>query len=67
MALKRVSVLVEGEDLDLIKAAAARRGVSEAELLREGVHRIAWVYRAWSEPFVSDGETFDLGGPPYRK
>lgn len=67
MALKRVSVLVEGADLALIEAAAARRGVSEAEVLREGVHRIAWAYRAWSEPFVSDGETFDLGGPPSRK
>ncbi|GAA5050961.1 hypothetical protein [Streptomyces similanensis] len=67
MALKRVSLLVEGADLALIEAAAARRGVSEAELLREGVHRIARAYRAWGEPFVSDAETFDLGGLPYRK
>ncbi|MFD4024757.1 CopG family transcriptional regulator [Streptomyces sp. NPDC058576] len=63
MALKRTNVYADEEDLDLIKEAAKRLGVSEAELIREGIHRIALARRVWDEPFVTDEETFDLGGP----
>ncbi|MEV1084200.1 CopG family transcriptional regulator [Streptomyces sp. NPDC050211] len=63
MALKRTNVYADDSDLALIKDAAARLGVSEAEIIREGIHRIALAHRVWDEPFVSDDETFDLGGP----
>ncbi|WP_077796061.1 CopG family transcriptional regulator [Streptomyces sp. JHA26] len=63
MALKRTNVYAEDSDLALIKEAAARLGVAEAEIIREGIHRIALAHRVWGEPFVSDEETFDLGGP----
>ncbi|MBA4864746.1 hypothetical protein H1V43_26020 [Streptomyces sp. PSKA54] len=63
MALKRTNVYADDSDLALIKDAAARLGVPEAEIIREGIHRIALAHRVWNEPFVSDEETFDLGGP----
>ncbi|MDQ0813805.1 hypothetical protein QFZ63_005519 [Streptomyces sp. B3I7] len=63
MALKRTNVYAEDSYLDLIKEAAARLGVAEAEIIREGIHRIALAHRVWGEPFVSDDETFDFGGP----
>nr|WTB31905.1 ribbon-helix-helix domain-containing protein [Streptomyces sp. NBC_00830] len=66
MALKRTNVYADEEDLALIKEVAARTGVSEAELIREGIHRIALARRIWDEPFVTDEETFDLGGPVTR-
>ncbi|MFD5974339.1 CopG family transcriptional regulator [Streptomyces bacillaris] len=66
MALKRTNVYADDEDLALIKEAAGRLGVSEAELIREGIHRIALARRVWDEPFVTDEETFDLGGPVTR-
>jgi hypothetical protein len=67
MALKRTNVYAEDDDLLLIKEAAARLGVPEAEIIREGIHRIALAHRVWDEPFVSDEETFDLGGPVTRE
>ncbi|MFD6278852.1 CopG family transcriptional regulator [Streptomyces sp. NPDC060209] len=67
MVLKRTNVYADDEDLALIKEAAARIGVSEAELIREGIHRIALARRVWDKPFVEDGETFDLGGPVTRE
>ncbi|MFJ8754774.1 CopG family transcriptional regulator [Streptomyces sp. NPDC102441] len=67
MALKRTNVYADDEDLALIKEAAARIGVSEAELIREGIHRIALARRVWDQPFVEDGETFDLGGSLTRE
>ncbi|MEU6381384.1 CopG family transcriptional regulator [Streptomyces sp. NPDC046909] len=63
MGLKRTNVYADEEDLTLIKEAAARMGVSEAEIIREGIHRMALATRVWDEPFLSDEETFDLGGP----
>ncbi len=66
MALKRTNVYADDKDLALIKEAAGRLGVSEAELIREGIHRIALARRVWDEPFVTDEETFDLGGPITR-
>lgn len=66
MALKRTNVYADDADLALIKEAAARLDVSEAEIIREGIHRIALARRVWDEPFVSDEETFDFGGPVDR-
>ncbi len=63
MALKRTNVYADDSDLLLIKEAAARLGVPEAEIIREGIHRIALAHRVWDEPFVTDEETFDFGGP----
>lgn len=63
MVLKRTNVYADDHDLALIKEAAARLGVPEAEIIREGIHRIALAHRVWDEPFVADEETFDLGGP----
>ncbi len=66
MALKRTNVYADDSDLALIKDAAARLGVPEAEIIREGIHRIALAHRVWDEPFVTDEETFDLGEPITR-
>lgn len=61
--MKRTNVYADAADLALIKEAAARRGVPEAEILREGVRLAALGARVWDEPLVSDKETVDLGGP----
>ncbi|MGH2902903.1 MAG: CopG family transcriptional regulator [Solirubrobacteraceae bacterium] len=50
------------EDLELIKQAAVRRGVPEAEILREAVKLAAMGARLWEEPLIGEDETFDLGG-----
>lgn len=63
MVMKRTNVYADPEDLALIKEAAERRGVPEAEILREGVKLAALGARLWDEPVVSDDETVDLGGP----
>ena len=63
MSMKRTNVYADPEDLALIKQAAARRGVPEAQILREAVKLAAMGARVWDEPLVRDGETFDLGGP----
>lgn len=61
MALKRSNVYADEDDLVLIKEAAARQGVSEAEMIRQAIHRAALASRIWDEPFLTDEETFDLG------
>ena len=48
-------------DLALIKEAARRRGISEAEIIREGIHLAAMSARVWDEPlewptFAGDSE-----------
>ncbi len=63
MSMKRTNVYADPEDLALIKEAADRRGVSEAEILREGIKLAALGARLWDEPMVRDEETVDLGGP----
>lgn len=40
----------EADDLDVIKAAAAREGVSEAEIIRDAIHRAALAKRTWDQP-----------------
>jgi hypothetical protein len=53
MTLKRTNVYADAEDLAIIKAAAERRGVSEAEIIREAIHLAALANRTWTEPFVT--------------
>jgi hypothetical protein len=53
MALKRTTVYVDSDDLAVIKDAAAREGVSEAEIIRQAVHRAALARKSWDEPFFS--------------
>ncbi|MEU4683832.1 hypothetical protein [Streptomyces xinghaiensis] len=64
MALKRTMVHVDPDDLALIKAAAVRDGVPEAEIIRKGIHLAALATRRWDEPFTS--EKFHLGGSRSR-
>lgn len=53
MSLKRTTVYAESEDLAVIKEAAARRGIAEAEIIREAIHLAALANRTWEEPFFS--------------
>ncbi|WP_327148313.1 CopG family transcriptional regulator [Nocardia sp. NBC_01329] len=50
MPLERTTVYADPEDLAVIKEAAARRGVSEAEIIRQAIHRAAQKMRVWNEP-----------------
>lgn len=63
MSMKRTNVYADADDLALIKEAAARRGVPEAEILREGIRLAALGARVWDEPLVGDDDTVDLAGP----
>lgn len=63
MSMKRTNVYADPDDLALIKQAAARRGISEAEILREGIRLAAMGARLWDEPLLAPEQTFDLGGP----
>jgi Ribbon-helix-helix protein, copG family len=51
--MKRTTVYADENDLAILKAAAARRGVAEAELLRDAIHLVALAHRTWDEPFFS--------------
>ena len=62
MSLKRTNVYADPEDMALIKQAAARRGVPEAEIIREGIHLAAMSTRVWDEPL--DWPTFEGSGEP---
>jgi hypothetical protein len=62
MSLRRTNVYADDADLMLIKEAAARRGVPEAEIIREGIHLAAMSSRLWDEPL--DWPTFDGPGTP---
>jgi hypothetical protein len=50
MALKRTMVYADPDDLAVIKEAARREGVSEAEIIREAIHLAALAKRRWNEP-----------------
>jgi hypothetical protein len=50
MSLKRTNVYADPEDLAIIKEAARRRGISEAEIIRQGIHLAAMANRVWDEP-----------------
>jgi hypothetical protein len=60
MSLKRTNVYADPEDLALIKQTAARRGVPEAEIIREGIHLAAMSTRVWDEPM--EWPTFEGSG-----
>jgi Ribbon-helix-helix protein, copG family len=53
MSMKRTNVYVDPEDLAIIKEAAKRRGISEAEIIRQGIHLAAMANRVWDEPLFS--------------
>ncbi|MEV7807227.1 CopG family transcriptional regulator [Microbispora sp. NPDC088329] len=62
MSMKRTNVYADPEDLALIKEAAKRRGILEAEIIREGIHLAATANRVWGEPL--DWPTFEGSGEP---
>jgi hypothetical protein len=53
MAMKRTTVFADADDLAILKAAAARLGVAEAELVRAAIHLAAMANRTWDEPFFT--------------
>jgi hypothetical protein len=53
MSMKRTNVYADPADLALIKEAAQRRGISEAEIIRQGIHLAAMANRVWDEPLFS--------------
>jgi hypothetical protein len=62
MSLKRTNVYADAEDLALIKEISARRGVPEAQIIREGIHLAALSNRVWDGPF--EWPSFDGTGEP---
>ncbi|MFE0687073.1 CopG family transcriptional regulator [Streptomyces xiamenensis] len=53
MSMKRTHVHADPEDLAITKEAARRRGVSEAGIIRQGIHLAAMANRVWDEPLFS--------------
>jgi hypothetical protein len=64
--MKRTTVFADEDDLAILKAAAARRGVAEAELLRDAIHLAAMANRTWDEPFFSHTYSADDADPAPR-
>lgn len=60
MSMRRTNVYADPQDLALIKEAARRRRVPEAEIIREGIHLAAMANRVWDEPL--EWPTFDGSG-----
>lgn len=60
MPMKRTNVYADPQDLAIIKEAAKRRGISEAEIIRQGIHLAAMANRVWDEPLFS--RTFEGAG-----
>lgn len=60
MSMKRINVHADPDDLAIIKEAARRRGTSEAEIIRQGIHLAAMANRVWDEPLFS--RTFEGPG-----
>ena len=58
--MKRTNVYVNPEDLAITKKAAKRRGISEAEIIRQGIHLAAMANRLWDESLFS--RTFEGSG-----
>ncbi len=59
------NVYADPEGLSIIKEAAARRGISEAEIIRQGIHLAAMANRVWDEPLFS--RTFEGPGRTLSK
>ncbi|MFF0012561.1 CopG family transcriptional regulator [Streptomyces sp. NPDC005374] len=69
MSMKRTNVYADPEDLAIIKEAAKRRGISEAEIIRQGIHLAAMANRVWDEPLFSrtfEGPGLTLSKPEVR-
>jgi hypothetical protein len=49
----QTNVYADPDDLAIIKEAAKRRGISEAEIIRQGIHLAAMANRVWDEPLFS--------------
>lgn len=64
MAMKRTTVFADEGDLAILKAAAARRGIAEAELIRDAIHLAAMANRTWDEPFFAHTYASDQSQPP---
>ncbi|MGI8537378.1 MAG: CopG family transcriptional regulator [Mycobacteriales bacterium] len=64
--MKRTTVFADEADLAIIKAAAVRRGVAEAELIRDAIHLAAMAHRTWDEPFFTRTYSCDAGSPRVR-
>ncbi|WP_067464171.1 ribbon-helix-helix domain-containing protein [Nocardia amamiensis] len=52
MPLERTFIYADADDLAVIKDAAERSGVSEAEIIREAVHLAAMRVRRRSQPLL---------------
>ncbi|MFD3656692.1 ribbon-helix-helix protein, CopG family [Streptomyces sp. NPDC058620] len=52
MELKRTTVYADAADLAIIKEAAGREGISEAEIIREAIHLAALSKRTWRAPLA---------------
>lgn len=59
-------MFADAEDLAVLKAAAARRGMAEAELIRDAIHLAAMANRTWSEPFFRHTHAPGESTPPAR-
>ncbi|WP_406355231.1 hypothetical protein OHB56_22255 [Streptomyces sp. NBC_01635] len=57
---KRTNVCADPEDPAIIKGAAKRRGTSETESIRQGIHLAATANRVREKPLFS--RTFEGGG-----
>ncbi|MGX4692553.1 ribbon-helix-helix domain-containing protein [Streptomyces sp. JNUCC 63] len=65
LSLDRTTICPEEEDLRSLKAAASRRGVSEAELIREGVRLAIARDRVRDEP--AGLPVLDSGDPTFAE
>ncbi len=61
MTLKKTTVMVDEDDLAMVKEAAAREGRPESEYFREAFHIAALRTRRW--PGEWDIPTLDFGRP----
>lgn len=61
--MRRTTVFADEADLDVLRAAAARQGVPESQLIREAIHRAALAVRRWDEPFFRSAHR-PLDGSP---
>jgi hypothetical protein len=65
MSMRRTNIYADEADLALIKQAAVRRGVPEAEIIREGLRLAAMSTRVWDESLA--WPTFTGSGEPVSR
>ncbi len=61
MPMKKIVVCADPEDLAVIKEAAKRRGISQAEIIRTGIHLAAMANHVWDESL--DWPAFEAVAP----